>query len=74
NPWSLSHREDFSGNSFPPSSQLSRTNSNYVTQELNEVPSYNYPANNWDDSPGPTKPAINYGKNYLSTTHMKPIF
>ncbi|XP_059106417.1 uncharacterized protein LOC131899063 isoform X1 [Peromyscus eremicus] len=73
NPWSLSHQEAFSGNSFLPSPNLSRINSNYMAQELKESTFYNYPARNWDDSPGPTKPAINYGNN-LSTTNMKPIF
>lgn len=44
-----------------------------MAQKLKEGTFYNYPPRNWDDSPGPTKPAINYGNN-LSTAHMKPIF
>ncbi|XP_051035424.1 uncharacterized protein LOC127218442 [Phodopus roborovskii] len=73
NPWNLSYQEVFSRSSFPPSSQLSRMNSNYIAQEVKEGILYNYPAHNRDSSLGPTKPAVNYGSNYLSTTHMKPI-
>ncbi|XP_040600282.1 uncharacterized protein LOC101830902 [Mesocricetus auratus] len=74
NPWNLSHNEAFSRISFSPSSQLSRTNSNCIAQEVKEGTLYNYPAQNWDVSLGPTKPVVNYGSNYLSTTQMKPTF
>ncbi|XP_041501145.1 uncharacterized protein LOC121443459 isoform X1 [Microtus oregoni] len=74
NPWSLIYQEPFSGSSFSPSSQLSRTNSNYFTQERKEGILYNYPAPNWNGSPGSTKPAVNYGNNFLPTTPMRPNF
>ncbi|XP_060230981.1 uncharacterized protein LOC132650056 [Meriones unguiculatus] len=69
NPWNLSHQEGFSGSSFSPSSQLSRTNSKFIAKEGIH---YNYPAHNWNGSSGPTNPAVDYEKTSLSTTYMKP--
>ncbi|XP_050998432.1 uncharacterized protein LOC127185879 isoform X2 [Acomys russatus] len=74
NLWNISHQEALSGSSFSPSSQLSRTNSNFIAQEHKEGFLYNYPAHNWNGSPGPTNPAVNYGNKSLSTTYSKPIF
>lgn len=74
NPWSFIYQEQFSGSLFSPSSQLSRTNSNYFAQECKEGILYNYSAPNWNGSPGSTKPAINYGNNFLPTTPMRPTF
>nr|XP_034342060.1 uncharacterized protein LOC117695315 isoform X1 [Arvicanthis niloticus] len=74
NPWSFSHQEAFSGTSFSPSSQLSRTNSNFIAQENKEDSLYNSPYLNWNGSPGPSNPAVNYGNNHLPTMYMKPNF
>nr|XP_048273991.1 uncharacterized protein LOC125389476 [Myodes glareolus] len=74
NPWSLIYQEPFSGSSFSPSSQLSRTNSNYFAQERNEGILNNYPPPNWNGSSGSTKPATNYGNNFLPTTPIRPTF
>ncbi|XP_021009669.1 uncharacterized protein LOC110287368 isoform X1 [Mus caroli] len=74
NPWSLSNPEAFSRTSFSPSSQLSRTNSNFIAQEHKEDHPYNSPYLNWNASPGPSNPAVNYGNSHLSATYAKPNF
>ncbi|XP_052027724.1 uncharacterized protein LOC127675699 isoform X2 [Apodemus sylvaticus] len=71
NPWSLFNPEAFSATSFSPSSQLSRTNSNFIAQEDSL---YNSPYPNWNVSPERSNPAANSGNNHLSTMYTKPNF
>ncbi|XP_031231879.1 uncharacterized protein LOC116094036 isoform X2 [Mastomys coucha] len=73
NPWSLSHPEALPGTSFSPS-QLSRTNSKFIAHEQREDSLYNSPYHNWNASPGPSNPAVNYGNSHLSATYAKPNF
>lgn len=74
NPRSLFHREAFPGTSFAPSSQLSRTNSNLIAQECKEGNLYDYSDLNWNGSPGPSNPAVNYENNRSPSMYMKPSF
>ncbi|XP_008820767.1 uncharacterized protein LOC103725205 [Nannospalax galili] len=74
NPRSSAHQGAFSGSTFSPFPPLSRVNSNFAVPAPREGAIYNYPSNNWDRFPGPTKPEINYGNKYSSNTHMKPFY